>query len=89
MLFQWMVCVYCIIILCVLYIYIYIYILSGHACTDGVVGPVFCPAVCIPGCQCDDGYILDSFGGQCITIEECQGTTTTEGIDILSPFVCD
>ena len=59
--------------------------MSGHTCTDGVVGPVFCPAVCIPGCQCDDGYILDSFGGQCITIEECQGTTTTtEGIDILS-----
>ena len=58
----------------------YLYIFSGHACMDGVVGPLFCPSVCIPGCQCDEGYILDSLGGQCITIEECEGMTTTEGI---------
>ena len=66
----------------VLYIEI-LSIFSGHVCMDGVIGPVLCPAVCVPGCQCDEGYILESLGGQCISTEECEGTTTTtEGIAI-------
>ncbi|XP_078594587.1 uncharacterized protein LOC144872390 isoform X2 [Branchiostoma floridae x Branchiostoma japonicum] len=44
----------------------------GSACPvscDTLGSNMICPAACTPGCQCDDGYVLD--GSDCIPKEQC------------------
>ncbi|KAI8485102.1 hypothetical protein Bbelb_372080 [Branchiostoma belcheri] len=79
----------------------------GSACPttcDSLGTNVICPAVCVPGCACDGGYVLNN--GSCIPEEQCGRTecpphstwddcgsacpTTCDnlGTDILCPRVC-
>ncbi|CAH1105971.1 unnamed protein product [Psylliodes chrysocephalus] len=30
-----------------------------------------CPAICVPGCSCHPGFILDKPKGRCIRIDQC------------------
>ena len=42
--------------------------------------PVFCPAVCVEGCACPPGQLIDTINNRCVTEDECPSTGKTHGI---------
>ncbi|KAL4708387.1 hypothetical protein ACJJTC_019623 [Scirpophaga incertulas] len=46
----------------------------GKKCSDvGLTGPFACPKICkIDGCDCKDGFYLDSSSGKCVRANECK-----------------
>ncbi|XP_078669843.1 zonadhesin-like [Branchiostoma floridae x Branchiostoma belcheri] len=67
----------------------------GSACPttcDSLGTNIICPAVCVPGCACDDGYVLNN--GSCIPEEQCVRTecpphSTWDDCGSACPTTCD
>ena len=36
--------------------------------------PVFCPAVCVEGCVCPSGQLIDTINNRCVPEDECPST---------------
>ncbi|XP_055603614.1 chymotrypsin-elastase inhibitor ixodidin-like [Uranotaenia lowii] len=53
------------------------------SCIEKVCGvpdiPRVCPAVCLKGCYCDQGYIRRKADGACITIKKCLANPVING----------
>ena len=42
--------------------------------TCNSTGPIPCPRICINGCECPDGQVINENGTKCVTPNECKGT---------------